>query len=57
MVTINNHPVPLPQAFLGGWKESGLGGEWGTDGLLEYCNTQTMHCYKTLVAPGSADAE
>lgn len=57
MVTINNHPIPLPQGFLGGWKESGVGGEWGTEGLLAYCNTQTMHCYKIPVAPGSADAE
>ncbi|KAE8548714.1 hypothetical protein EYB25_009095 [Talaromyces marneffei] len=57
MVTINSHPSPLPSGYLSGWKESGLGGELGTEGLLSYCNVQTMYCYKLPVAPGSAEAD
>lgn len=57
VVTINSHPAPLPSGFLSGWKESGLGGELGTEGLLSYCNAQTMYCYKLPVAPGSAEAD
>ena len=57
MVTINSHAAPLPSGYLSPWKESGLGGELGSDGLLSYCNAQTMYCYKLPVAPGSADAE
>ncbi|KAF3388195.1 Aldehyde dehydrogenase, cytosolic 1 [Talaromyces pinophilus] len=57
MVTINSHPAPLPSGYLSGWKESGLGGELGTEGLLSYCNAQTMYCYKLPVAPGSAEAD
>jgi acyl-CoA reductase-like NAD-dependent aldehyde dehydrogenase len=57
MVTINSHPAPLPSGYLSGWKESGLGGEFGTEGLLSYCNAQTMYCHKLPVAPGSAEAD
>ncbi|KAL1968254.1 hypothetical protein VTN77DRAFT_2089 [Rasamsonia byssochlamydoides] len=56
-VYINKPPRPLPNGYLAGWKESGVGGEWGTEGLLAYCNTQTVHCYKSPVAPGSAEAD
>jgi acyl-CoA reductase-like NAD-dependent aldehyde dehydrogenase len=56
-VYINKSAIPLPHGYLGGWKESGVGGEWGTEGLLSYCNAQTMHLYKTSVAPGSAEPE
>lgn len=57
MVTINSHPAPLPCGFLSGWKESGLGGEFGSEGLLSYCNTQTVYCHKLPVGPGSAEAD
>lgn len=57
MVTINSHAAPLPSGYLSGWKESGLGGELGTEGLLSYCNTQTIYCHKLPVAPGSAEAD
>lgn len=33
--------------LIAGRKESGLGGEWGTEGLFSYCNTQTVHLYRT----------
>jgi len=45
-VFINSHEKPTPQAIFGGHKESGIGGEWGTQGLLAYCNAQAMHVYK-----------
>jgi len=46
-VWINSRPRPNPMGHLAGRKESGLGGEWGTEGLLSYCNTQTVHLYRT----------
>ncbi|KAH8693987.1 putative aldehyde dehydrogenase [Talaromyces proteolyticus] len=57
MITINRYPTRIPSGHLSGWKESGPGGEGGTEGLLSYCNVQTMHCYKMSVAPGSAEAD
>lgn len=57
MITINRHPAPIPSGHLSGWKESGIGGEWGSEGLLSCCNMQTVHCYKMPVAPGSAEAD
>ncbi|KXL51221.1 hypothetical protein M433DRAFT_6988 [Acidomyces richmondensis BFW] len=45
-VFINSWEKPTPQAIFGGHKESGIGGEWGTDGLKAYCNAQVMHTYK-----------
>lgn len=46
-VWINSFAKPLPQGYLAGHKESGLGGEWGRKGLMAYCTTQTRHAYKT----------
>lgn len=37
-VFINSWEKPTPQAFFGGHKESGIGGEWGGEGLKAYCN-------------------
>lgn len=37
-VFINSWEKPTPQAFFGGHKESGIGGEWGKEGLKAYCN-------------------
>ena len=45
-VFINSWEKPTPQAFFGGHKESGIGGEWGKEGLKAYCNAQVMHSYK-----------
>jgi acyl-CoA reductase-like NAD-dependent aldehyde dehydrogenase len=36
-------------AYFSGHKESGIGGEWGKQGLLSYVNTQSLHMYKELV--------
>lgn len=46
-VFVNSFEKPTPQAVFSGHKESGIGGEWGTQGLLAYCNSHVMHTYKT----------
>ncbi|KAK6002968.1 hypothetical protein QM012_000813 [Aureobasidium pullulans] len=46
-VWINSFEKPTPQAIFGGHKESGIGGEWGTQGLLSYCNPHVIHLYKS----------
>ncbi|KAG9755110.1 betaine aldehyde dehydrogenase 1, partial [Aureobasidium melanogenum] len=46
-VFINSFEKPTPQAIFGGHKESGIGGEWGTQGLLSYCNPHVIHLYKS----------
>lgn len=45
-VWINSWGKPDPRGFFGGWKQSGIGGEYGIDGLKAYCNAQCMHTYK-----------
>ncbi|KAI9846950.1 MAG: hypothetical protein M1838_001086 [Thelocarpon superellum] len=45
-VWINSYEKLSPSAYFSGVKESGLGGEWGTQGLLAYCNAQTIHEFK-----------
>ncbi|PNS21227.1 Aldehyde dehydrogenase [Sphaceloma murrayae] len=45
-VFVNSWEKPTPQATFSGWKESGIGGEWGQTGLLAYCNAHAMHIYK-----------
>ncbi|KAF1347527.1 Aldehyde/histidinol dehydrogenase [Delphinella strobiligena] len=45
-VFVNSWEKPTPQAIFGGHKESGIGGEWGTQGLLSYCNPHVIHLYK-----------
>lgn len=42
-VWINSAETPNPHGHLAGWKESGIGGEWGTFGLYSYCHSQTLH--------------
>lgn len=49
-VWINSFERPLPQAFFGGHKESGFGGEMGRHGFFSYMHTQVIHLYKTDVA-------
>ncbi|TVY42258.1 putative aldehyde dehydrogenase [Lachnellula occidentalis] len=41
-VWINEHLGIMPTATFGGHKQSGIGSEWGADGLKGYCNTQTI---------------
>lgn len=45
-VFLNSWAKTTPRAMLSGHKESGIGGEWGSTGFLEYCNTQVMHVFK-----------
>lgn len=47
-VWINTHQEGDPRAPFGGIKESGLGSEWGLDGLKSYCNTQSLFLKKRL---------
>jgi acyl-CoA reductase-like NAD-dependent aldehyde dehydrogenase len=48
-IWINSFEKPLPQGHLAGWKDSGVGGEWGRPGLLSYCKVKTIHQYKEKV--------
>ncbi|KAH6884844.1 aldehyde dehydrogenase-like protein [Thelonectria olida] len=45
-VWVNNFPKPVPMGFFNGWKQSGIGGEWGRQGLYSYVNTRSIHFYK-----------
>jgi len=46
-VWINSWPKPDPRGFFSGFKESGIGGDNGIQGLIEYCNCQCTHRWKT----------
>ncbi|KAJ5360321.1 Aldehyde dehydrogenase N-terminal [Penicillium concentricum] len=45
-VWINSAESPNPNGYMSGWKQSGIGGEWGNQGLLSYCHTQIIQLYK-----------
>ncbi|KAK3065149.1 hypothetical protein LTS18_008301 [Coniosporium uncinatum] len=45
-VWINTHLDTRPDAAFGGHKQSGIGAEWGIEGLKSYCNTQTLFLSK-----------
>lgn len=45
-VWINTHLETTPVAAFGGFKESGLGVEYGVEGLKAYCNVQTLFLSK-----------
>ncbi|GAB7351735.1 hypothetical protein MBLNU459_g2320t1 [Dothideomycetes sp. NU459] len=45
-VFVNSWEKLTPQVIFGGHKESGIGGEWGQQGLLAYCNPHVVHTYK-----------
>ncbi|KAF9238183.1 hypothetical protein DTO027I6_7854 [Penicillium roqueforti] len=47
-VWVNSHFDVAPNTPLGGHKQSGMGVEWGLDGLLEYCNSQTQWLKKSF---------
>jgi acyl-CoA reductase-like NAD-dependent aldehyde dehydrogenase len=44
-VFINSVERPTPKVPFGGHKQSGIGAEWGSQGLLAYCNVQSLHIY------------
>ncbi|ODM15620.1 hypothetical protein SI65_08854 [Aspergillus cristatus] len=46
-VWVNSHFDISPNAPFGGHKGSGLGTEWGINGLLGYCNSQTLWLKKS----------
>jgi len=46
-VFVNSFEKPNPQVAFSGHKESGIGSEWGTTGLLAYCNAHVIHVYKS----------
>ena len=43
---INMPETPHPAAYMGGVKESGIGGEMGVQGLLSYAYTKSLHISK-----------
>ncbi|CAG8020246.1 unnamed protein product [Penicillium nalgiovense] len=45
-VWINSAEDPNPYGYLSGWKQSGIGGEWGNRGLMSYSHTQTIQLRK-----------
>ncbi|KAF3358303.1 hypothetical protein VdG1_02789 [Verticillium dahliae VDG1] len=48
-VWINSFEKPLPQAYIAGQKESGIGGEGGRQGLHAFLNPKMIHLYKAPV--------
>ncbi|KAK1657164.1 aldehyde dehydrogenase [Colletotrichum godetiae] len=49
-VWINTHFDLSPLAPFGGHKESGIGTEWGANGLKGFCNVQTLFLNKQVVS-------
>lgn len=47
-VWTNDHFSLSPTAPFGGHKESGIGVEWGTNGLKGFCNVQTIFLKKSV---------
>jgi acyl-CoA reductase-like NAD-dependent aldehyde dehydrogenase len=45
-VWINSAEDPNPYGYLSGWKQSGIGGEWGNQGLMSYSHTQIIQLRK-----------
>lgn len=45
-VWVNTHFELDPRAPFGGYKESGIGLEFGVNGLKSYCNSQTLYLKK-----------
>ena len=42
-VWLNSFSMPHPAGYFSGHKQSGVGGEWGKQGLFAYCAAQTIH--------------
>ena len=49
-VWVNTHLDLTPMATFGGHKNSGLGSEWGSAGMKNYCNAQTLYLSKVGTA-------
>ncbi|KAM5341496.1 hypothetical protein ACJ41O_014527 [Fusarium nematophilum] len=49
-VWVNNHFDLSPIAPFGGHKESGVGTEWGANGMKGFCNVQTLFLNKNIVS-------
>ncbi|KAH6953358.1 aldehyde dehydrogenase domain-containing protein [Fusarium avenaceum] len=47
-VWVNNHFDITPMAPFGGHKESGIGAEWGINGLKGFCNVQSLFLSKAV---------
>jgi len=47
-VWVNMHSVLHSTAAFGGHKQSGIGVEWGIEGLKSYCNAKTFYLQKRL---------
>ena len=45
-IWINSFPKPAPQAHFGGHKQSGIGTENGTAGILAYSNIKSIYSFK-----------
>ena len=45
-VWINSYPAPDPRGQFGGFKESGIGTEFGKLGILAYANIKSIHTFK-----------
>jgi acyl-CoA reductase-like NAD-dependent aldehyde dehydrogenase len=45
-VFINSHEMTTPKAVFSGHKQSGIGSEWGSTGLLGFCNVKVTHIFK-----------
>jgi acyl-CoA reductase-like NAD-dependent aldehyde dehydrogenase len=45
-VWINCHGITDPTVPFSGSKQSGMGSEWGVEGLQGFCNMQTLHLKK-----------
>jgi acyl-CoA reductase-like NAD-dependent aldehyde dehydrogenase len=45
-VWVNSHFDLVPTQPFGGVKESGIGVEWGVQGMKSYCNTQVLVVHK-----------
>ncbi|KAI9826488.1 MAG: hypothetical protein M1819_007337 [Sarea resinae] len=46
MVFINSFEIPAAGTYFSGHKQSGIGGEGGKKGLLNYCNVKVLHVMK-----------
>lgn len=42
-VWVNEHATLSAKAAFGGHKQSGIGAEWGIEGLKGWCNIQTIY--------------
>jgi len=47
-VWVNSHFDVDPRVPFGGWKESGVGMEWGMEGLKHYTNSRSLWVWKRV---------